>query len=360
MPKHTRNVSASQAHYADALPASLLPSPMYAQQRMAMPADYYAAVGSSSASSALPLPPQQQQQQQQQQPPQQQQQTGYDAYLAEAVTIPPEHHRASSGAWSQQDDQQLVTARMQGLNWGQIKDAFFPSKTANACRKRHERLMERKGSDEWDNRKLQRLAKEYMGMRKEIWSGLAARTGEKWNVVEQKCMSNGLKNLQSAARAASRRDRLETSSHVTGYDDDSGISGIALTPVDELDASYSSPETASSSGPPFPSSSYHHFHHQQQQQEQQQQHHHHHHHHLHLQPQQGSYTTSAYGPASYGHGHSSSVSSTASATADRRYAPHGGGHGEGNNPYVDAERLPSADMGIEAIINRPGGGNRIS
>ncbi|POR38285.1 Uncharacterized protein TPAR_01511 [Tolypocladium paradoxum] len=334
MPKHTRNVSASQAHYAaDGLPNALGPSPMYAQQRMAMPANYYAAVASSSASSAMPLPPQQQQ------PQQQQPQPGYDAYPADAVSMPPAHHRASSGAWSHQDDQQLVAARMQGLNWGQIKDAFFPSKTANACRKRHERLMERKGSDEWDNRKLQRLAKEYMGMRKEIWSGLAARTGEKWNVVEQKCMSNGLKNLQSAARAASRRDRLETGSHVTGYDDDSGISGIALTPVDELDAPYSSPEAAS----------YHHFH---------QQHQHQHQHHL--QPQQASYAVSAYGPASYGHGYSSSVSSTASAAAGRRYASLGGDHSDGGSPYVDAERLSGADMGIGAIINRPGGGNRVS
>ena len=62
-------------------------------------------------------------------------------------------------------------------------------------------------------------------------------------------MSNGLKNLQSAARAASRRNRIETGSHVTGYDDDSGISGIGLTPVDELDASFSSPEPSSTVGP---------------------------------------------------------------------------------------------------------------
>lgn len=178
-------------------------------------------------------------------------------------------------------------------------------------------------------------------------------------------MSNGLKNLQSAARAASRRDRLETSSHVTGYDDDSGISGIGLTPVDELDASYSSPETASSSGPSYSSSSYHHFHqHQQQQQHQQHQHQQHQQHQpqhpQHLQLQQGSYAVSAYGPASYGHGYSSSVSSTASAAAGRRYASHGAGHSEGSSPYMDAERLSSADMGIGAIINRPGGGSRVS
>jgi hypothetical protein len=79
---------------------------------------------------------------------------------------------------------------MQGLNWNQIKDQYFQSKTPNACRKRHERLMERRGADDWDTRKMQILAKEYMSMRKEIWSGLAARTGEKWNVVEAKVCTN--------------------------------------------------------------------------------------------------------------------------------------------------------------------------
>jgi hypothetical protein len=46
--------------------------------------------------------------------------------------------------------------------------------------------MERKGADDWDARKLERIAKEYMTMRKEIWQPLASRVGEKWNVVEAK------------------------------------------------------------------------------------------------------------------------------------------------------------------------------
>ncbi|KAH6609076.1 hypothetical protein Trco_002422 [Trichoderma cornu-damae] len=138
-------------------------------------------------------------------------------------------HRPSSGAWNPQDDQQLLTARMQGLNWNQIRDQYFPSKTPNACRKRHERLMERRGADDWDTRKMQILAKEYMSMRKEIWSGLATRTGEKWSVVEAKCMSNGLKNLQSAARAASRRDRLETGASITGQESSPYLDSQRLT-----------------------------------------------------------------------------------------------------------------------------------
>lgn len=157
-------------------------------------------------------------------------------------------------------------------------------------------------------------------------------------------MNNGLKNLQSAARSAARRERLESGHPMHGYDDDSGISGIGLTPVDDLDASYSSPETASSSshshsgasnaggggggyggggsihpmalaGHPY-----------------------------------GNYTTSAGGlSSSYG----SSVSSSAAAAAHYMH----GSHSQGGSPYMgDGQRLPSVDMGIDAIINRPGHG----
>jgi hypothetical protein len=96
--------------------------------------------------------------------------------------------RPSSGAWNPQDDQTLMAARAQGMNWAPIQQAYFPSKTPNACRKRHERLMERRSADDWDGLKLENMAKNYMGMRREIWSGLAAQTGEKWNVVEQKVL----------------------------------------------------------------------------------------------------------------------------------------------------------------------------
>jgi hypothetical protein len=96
----------------------------------------------------------------------------------------PTQHRASSGAWNQDDDRMLLSLRAMGKNWNQIQRDAFPTKTGNACRKRHERLMERRGQNDFDNRKLERLSKEYMSMRKEIWQPLAARCGEKWNVVE--------------------------------------------------------------------------------------------------------------------------------------------------------------------------------
>lgn len=106
--------------------------------------------------------------------------------FSHGLPTPSHPHRASSGAWSAEEDQTLLAARAQGLNWSSIQSTHFPSKTSNACRKRHERLMERRGADDWDARKLERLAQEYMKVRKEIWQPLARITGEKWNVVEQK------------------------------------------------------------------------------------------------------------------------------------------------------------------------------
>jgi Myb-like DNA-binding domain len=94
--------------------------------------------------------------------------------------------RASSGAWTPSDDAQLMNARAQGLNWQPIQTTYFPNKTPNACRKRHERLMDRRNSDDWDVIKLENMAKEYMGMRREIWTQLGNKTGEKWTVVEAK------------------------------------------------------------------------------------------------------------------------------------------------------------------------------
>ncbi|ELR05678.1 hypothetical protein GMDG_07521 [Pseudogymnoascus destructans 20631-21] len=135
--------------------------------------------------------------------------------------------RSSSGAWAPEDDITLMTARTQGQNWGQIQDAYFPNKTANACRKRHERLMDRRNSEDWDTLKFEALGKEYMAMRREIWSPLAERTGDKWAVVEAKVLGSGLKNLQSAARASTRRARLSAShdgqNAPPSYTDDSAI-----------------------------------------------------------------------------------------------------------------------------------------
>ncbi|KAH8816580.1 hypothetical protein F5884DRAFT_227881 [Xylogone sp. PMI_703] len=216
---------------------------------------------------------------------------------------PPLPTRPSSGAWNPLDDQTLMTARAQGMNWAPIQQTYFPNKTPNACRKRHERLMERKNADDWDVIKFENIARTYMGMRKEIWGPLAERTGEKWHVVEQKCMSTGLKNIQTAARSATRRERMNDglgqamapgAYAVEPHTDDSSLS------IDELEAEYdadgaSSTHSGGSVGMSMAVPQSHHYH---------QGHHQQHHH-------------------------------------------------QGHQQYHHSQRLPSMDMGIESIINRP-------
>lgn len=94
-------------------------------------------------------------------------------------------HR-NAAIWNEEDDQILISARASGLNWQPIALTHFPNKTANACRKRHERLMERRQHDDWDGHKLDALAAEYMECRREMWSILAAKVGERWALVEAK------------------------------------------------------------------------------------------------------------------------------------------------------------------------------
>jgi hypothetical protein len=91
-----------------------------------------------------------------------------------------------SSSWSAKEDETLIAARAQGLNWNQIAPKHFPSKSPNACRKRHERLMERQNAEQWDGVKLDVLAQAYMEVRRDMWGLLAARVNEKWQVVEQK------------------------------------------------------------------------------------------------------------------------------------------------------------------------------
>jgi hypothetical protein len=46
--------------------------------------------------------------------------------------------------------------------------------------------MERQNAEQWDGVKLNDLAQAYMEVRREMWSILASKVGEKWTVVETK------------------------------------------------------------------------------------------------------------------------------------------------------------------------------
>lgn len=98
----------------------------------------------------------------------------------------PSSSNRATAIWSAADDAVLLRARASGLNWQPIAARHFPNKTANACRKRHERLVERRQAEDWDTQKLELLAQEYMICRRQMWETLAAKLGERWNVVEAK------------------------------------------------------------------------------------------------------------------------------------------------------------------------------
>ncbi|KAH8719328.1 hypothetical protein GQ44DRAFT_809716 [Phaeosphaeriaceae sp. PMI808] len=129
-------------------------------------------------------------------------------------------------SWSVEDDETLILARAHGLNWNQISPVHFPSKSPNACRKRHERLMERQEAKKWEW-KSEVLAQAYMEVRKEAWSILAARVGEKWTLVEQKCMEAGLLNLTRASRSAQKRQNYGINH---GTDSGIGVSNLGDEP----------------------------------------------------------------------------------------------------------------------------------
>ncbi|KAK4547031.1 hypothetical protein LTR36_001252 [Oleoguttula mirabilis] len=156
----------------------------------------------------------------------------------------------NAAIWSAGDDEILLQARLSGLNWQPIANKHFPNKTANACRKRHERLIERRHVEDWDAQKLELLAQEYMACRKEMWEVLASRVGERWAVVEAKCMEKGLKTLQSTARIAQRRAsaaQSQQSFEERGISDHNSDSGIGLGSDTEMEVGHDPGHTKSAS-----------------------------------------------------------------------------------------------------------------
>lgn len=94
-------------------------------------------------------------------------------------------HSVSTGPWTSDEDGLLMNARRAGAGWSQIHENYFPSKSANSCRKRYERLCHKQKSEDWDDARLEKLAAGYRDLREEIWRPLAERTGEKWEHVEK-------------------------------------------------------------------------------------------------------------------------------------------------------------------------------
>lgn len=88
-----------------------------------------------------------------------------------------------STQWTHEMDLQLQQARQQGHNWATIAKSYFPSSTAMACRKRHEKVTENIRNE---YTKFELLATLYAQLREYTWGKLALAAGEHWSVVEAK------------------------------------------------------------------------------------------------------------------------------------------------------------------------------
>lgn len=119
------------------------------------------------------------------------------AHVNHIHSIPPtpksptkaELSQVTTGPWPASSDELLLSLRAQALNWAEIQRHHFPTKSANACRKRYERILaKQRGAHEWNDEKMLRLSRGYRDMRKQIWTPLAEYMGcgESWENVERK------------------------------------------------------------------------------------------------------------------------------------------------------------------------------
>lgn len=98
------------------------------------------------------------------------------------------HSNSGGGPWTVEMDEILIEHHRR-LKWDQIAERFFNNtKTGNACRKRHARvIMERKEPARWDQERVQKVINAYNreSMREKMWKPLAEATNERWQDVER-------------------------------------------------------------------------------------------------------------------------------------------------------------------------------
>lgn len=78
-----------------------------------------------------------------------------------------------------------MDAKARGLAWDEIHKRYFPFKSGNACRKRHERVLAKARDTDWDEGRIQRVLNEYNRRREQIWRTLSDGVGERWEEVEK-------------------------------------------------------------------------------------------------------------------------------------------------------------------------------
>jgi len=104
------------------------------------------------------------------------------------------------------DDAILWNKRAKGLTWAKICTDHFPSKSPNACRKRHERLRINPPFDEFKSAGFSEACRAYVESREQIWKTLCRKfdLGGDWNVIEKDIMNSGLQTIVTEGRAYAR------------------------------------------------------------------------------------------------------------------------------------------------------------
>jgi hypothetical protein len=97
----------------------------------------------------------------------------------------------SNTVWTEEQDNILFAARARNQNWNDIRDRYFPEKTPNACRKRHERIRMMREADEFrqGGSKFAELASAYCEYREQMWSSFAKESGFddiNWEILERR------------------------------------------------------------------------------------------------------------------------------------------------------------------------------
>ncbi|RMD39707.1 hypothetical protein DV735_g5426, partial [Chaetothyriales sp. CBS 134920] len=131
----------------------------------------------------------------------------------------PGMHPQQAAPWTNGEDALLLDAKSKGLGWNDIHERYFPTKSGNACRKRHERLMVKLRTTDWDETRVRRVWNEYVreGVRREFWEPIAQRCGEQWEDVERVCFQQGLKGIRASSQTHHHsRSRSSASSRPGG------------------------------------------------------------------------------------------------------------------------------------------------
>lgn len=90
-----------------------------------------------------------------------------------------------STPWTMQEDNLLMDGKARGLSWEEIHKQYFPTKSANACRKRHERAIAKARDTDWNEARIQKVIEEYNRSREQFWRKLSEVVGERWEEVEK-------------------------------------------------------------------------------------------------------------------------------------------------------------------------------